>query len=260
MSKVIAVVNQKGGVGKTTTTASIGVGLARRGKKVLLIDLDPQGNLTINLGFKNPDEIEHTITDILMGMIHHREIPEDCICKLGELDLIPANIELASIELALMNTLSRETLLAKYIRGIKNNYEYIMIDCHPKLDLLTINALVGTDEVIIPTTPEYLSIKGFNFLFNTIQQVRSELNPKIKIAGILPTMVDSRTNLSKLMLRELSEFKDDGINIYDSVIPRSAKTGEASLVGESIMTYDVRNKVAMAYEEVVNQLLKGSEE
>lgn len=196
---ILAIANQKGGVGKTTTTANLGIGLARTGKRVLLIDADPQASLTISLGYANPDNFPVTLTQLLQvtaqigtprpgeGILHHAE----------GVDLLPSNIELCSMEMALINVLSRETTMKRLLEPMKKQYDYILIDCMPSLGQLTINALAAADSVIIPVQAHYLSLKGLEQLYDTCRKIRTQINPNLKIEGILPTMVDNRTKEPK---------------------------------------------------------------
>ena len=202
MCKVISVVNQKGGVGKTTTTVNVGIGLAREGKKVLLIDADPQGSLTASLGYEEPDDLRITLATIMMDVINEEEISlEDGILHHQEnVDLLPANIELSALEVTMGNVMSREMIMKEYIDAIRCRYDYILIDCMPSLGMMTINALVSSDSVLIPVQAAYLPVKGLQQLIKTILTVKKRLNRKLAIEGILLTMVDFRTNYARDML------------------------------------------------------------
>ena len=199
MCKVISVVNQKGGVGKTTTTVNVGIGLAREGKKVLLIDADPQGSLTASLGYEEPDDLRITLATIMMDVINEEEISlEDGILHHQEnVDLLPANIELSALEVTMGNVMSREMIMKEYIDSIRSRYDYILIDCMPSLGMMTINALVSSDSVLIPVQAAYLPVKGLQQLIKTILTVKKRLNRKLAIEGILLTMVDFRTNYAR---------------------------------------------------------------
>lgn len=199
MSKIIAIANQKGGVGKTTTTANLGIGLVNEGKKVLLIDCDAQGSLTESLGFQNPDRLDITLSTLMQKCIREQPIGSDegVLHHAEGVDLIPANIELSGMETALVNIMSRERVLKNYIDAVKDNYDYVLIDCTPSLGMLTINSLVAADEVIIPVQAHYLPAKGLEQLITTVGKVKRQINPNLKIGGILLTMVDNRTNYAK---------------------------------------------------------------
>lgn len=197
--QTIALVNQKGGVGKSTTAVNLGIGLARQGKKVLLVDADSQGNLTEMLGWQQPDKLEHTLAYLLEKVICDEQLNmEDGILHHEEgVDLIPSNIELSGMEVVLVNTMSRETVLRTYLNEIKRQYDYILIDCSPSLGMITLNALTAADKVIIPVQAHFLPVKGLEQLLKTVNKVKRQLNPKLQIGGILLTMVEGRSNFSK---------------------------------------------------------------
>lgn len=257
MSKVIICANQKGGVAKTTTTVNLGAGLARMGKKVLVIDNDPQGSLTEALGYQQPDQIETTLATIMelvlnesdfdleTGILHHEE----------GVDLMPANIELAGVETSLTGIMSSETILKEYIELIRNQYDYILIDCSPNLGQLTLNALVAADEIIIPVQASYLPVKGLEQLLKTIYRVKKKMNAKLHILGILITMVDARTNYASEITKLLHNVYGGSIHIFEPVIPVSVRAAEAPTEGISIFQYDEKGKVAKAYESITKAVM-----
>ena len=256
MCKVIAIANQKGGVGKTTTTSNLGIGLAKQGKKVLLIDADAQGSLTASLGIREPDRLEITLATIMASIINDEEIkPEYGILRHEEgVDFMPGNIELSGLETSLVNVMSRETVLRTYIEQQKDRYDYILIDCMPSLGMMTVNALVAADSVIIPSQPNFLSTKGLNLLLRSISKIKRQINPRLKIDGILLTMVDNRTNNAKAIISSLRSTVGENIRVLRSEIPFSVRAAECSLSGESIFSHDRNGKVAAAYEALTKEV------
>lgn len=263
MSKgtVYAIVNQKGGTGKTQSAENIGIGLAEEGKKVLLVDLDPQASLTISLGYPMADDIPVTITDIMANVL--QEIPiesgEGIIHHTEGVDLMPANISLAGMEVSLVNALGRERILREYLDTVKHNYDAVLLDCSPSLGMLTINAMTAADRLIIPMQAQYLSAKGLEALLQTVNRVKRQMNPGLKIDGILLTMVDGRTNYSKQISDLVRNVYGGKIKVYDTEIPHSVRAAEISAAGKSIYKHDPKGKVAQAYRQLTKEVLKNAE-
>lgn len=267
MAKVIAVCNQKGGCGKTTTSISIGMGLAQSGKKVLLVDADPQGDLTSALGLGlYAEEADFTLADMLMDNISQNfpflEVKpfdyEGAIVSHSEnnvsVDILPSNLDLSSVEMNLISAMNRESILSKGLAHYKDKYDYIIIDCMPHLGMLTINALASADSVIIPVTPSFLSVKAFHNLTYAVQRVQNELNSNLKIEGVLFTMTDNRTNQTKDIMGSFKKAFGDDVRIFSSSIPASVRASEATNKGQSILVTDPKGKVAQAYKGVVDEL------
>lgn len=257
-AQIISICNQKGGVGKTTTCVNLGIGLARAGKKVLVVDGDPQGSLTISLGNPQPDKLPVTLSDmmgkVLMdepirsgeGILHHPE----------GIDLMPADIQLSGMEVSLVNAMSRETILRQYLDSVRKQYSHILIDCQPSLGMLTVNALVAANRILIPVQAEYLPAKGLEQLLSTINKVRRQINPKLQIDGILLTMVDGRTNFAKEISALLRDTYGSKIRVFGTEIPHSVRAKETSAEGKSIYAHDPGGKVAAAYENLTKEVLK----
>ncbi|MFR0908879.1 MAG: ParA family protein [Lachnospiraceae bacterium] len=255
--RVIAIANQKGGVGKTTTTSNLGIGLARQGKRVLLIDADAQGSLTASLGFREPDKLDITLANVMANAINEEEMKADYgILKHEEgIDLMPGNIELSGIEVSLVNVMMRETVLRSYIDNQRERYDYILIDCMPSLGMLTINAVAAADSVLIPVQAAYLPVKGLEQLIKTIGKVKRQINTKLEIEGILMTMVDSRTNYAKDISRLVVENYGSRVKVFNSSIPMSVRAAEISAEGTSIYKHDPNGKVAKAYQSLTEEVL-----
>ena len=253
--KVIALTNQKGGVGKTTTAVNLGIGLAKQGKKVLLIDADAQANLTMALGYNRPDDLPVTLSTIMQNIIDDKSVDgkQGILHHSEGVELLPSNIELSGFEVRLINAMSRERVLKTYVNEVKNNYDYVLIDCMPSLGMITINALAA-DSVIIPTQPHYLSAKGLELLLRSVSMVKRQINPKLRIDGILMTMVMPRTNISKEITATVKSAYGQRIKVFDTEIPHSIRAVEATAEGKSIFAYDKSGKVAAAYGQFAKEV------
>ena len=258
---VTAVVNQKGGTGKTTTCENLGIGLAMEGKKVLLVDTDPQASLTISLGYPVPDRIFPTLSDLMKKIVSDQPIEsgEGILHHPEGVDLVPANIELTGMEVSLVNVMSRESVLKQYLDSVKKEYDFILLDCMPSLGMLTVNALAAADNVIIPVQAQYLPAKGLEQLLQTVNKVKRQINPKLRIEGILLTMVDSRTNYAKDISALIRENYGGKLKVYQTDIPRSVRAEEISAEGKSIFRHDPKGKVAEAYRVLTKEVLQNAE-
>lgn len=258
---VIAVVNQKGGTAKTTTCENLGVGLAMEGKKVLCIDMDPQASLTIALGWQRPDDLNTTVATIMSKIMNDQELqPREGILHHQEgVNLLPSSIELSGLEVSLVNAMSRESILKQYVDTVKKDYDFILLDCAPSLGMLTVNALAAAEQTLIPVQANYLSAKGLEQLLNTINKVKRQINPKLKIEGILLTMVDARTNYAKEISNLIREAYGGKIKVYKTDIPRSIRAAEISSEGKSIFEHDPKGKVADAYKVLTKEVLHNAE-
>jgi len=252
---IFAISNQKGGVGKTTTVLNLGVYLANKGYNTLIVDIDPQANLTSGIGARKQNEDDENFKssyDILINEIS----PEEVILptRVERLSILPSSIELAGAEVEMVNTMSRESILSKVLSKIKNDYDFILIDCPPSLGLLTINGHVASDKVLIPVQAEYYALEGLGQLINTIKMVRDNLNPRLEIGGVMLTMFDSRTNLSKDIAMELRNYFND--KLFDTLVPRNIKLSEAPSHGLSILEYEEDSTGAKAYDRLSDEIIK----
>jgi chromosome partitioning protein len=257
--KVIALVNQKGGVGKTTTTASLGVALAVQGKKVLLVDADAQASLTCSFGWQEPDKLKTTLAMQMQNVIEDGELSpyEGILTSKEGVDLMPADISLAGIEAALVNAMNREHTLENWLSLVKHEYDFVLIDCPPSLGLMSINALTAANDAIIPVQPQYLSTKGMTQLIQTVNRVKRQVNPSITIKGVLFTLVNTHTVTARENMASVRQSVGERIPIFKTQIPFAIKTAEAPILGESIFAYAGKGKVAQSYKEFAKEVLGG---
>ena len=255
--KVIAITNQKEGVGKTTTTFNLGVALAKQGKKVLIVDVDPQSNLTTYAGWYNEEDLRYTLSDLMEQSMNDEEIKtkESILHHKENIDLIPSSLNLSALENALAYAMSREYTLRNCLSVVKNDYDYILLDCQPSLGMLTINALASADSVLIPVQSEYFALRGMTDLFKIINKVRRQINPTLKIDGAFLTLVDKRTNLSREIAKQINDNYGSILKLYDTKIPRAVKTAESTSSGGSIFSYDKSGVVAEAYSSLSKEVL-----
>ena len=258
MSKVIAIANQKGGVGKTAVSSNLSVGLAMNGKKVMVIDADPQGNLTSSLGIDNADELENTLASFIEREITERqiELSEYIMHNEEGVDIMPCNIKLAGMDYMIMNALSREYLLDAFVSNVRDKYDYILIDCSPSLNLVTINVLTASDSVIIPVEASYLSMTGLQQLLASIGSTKRKLNRKLEVEGIVINKVNTRTNHEKDIIGKLREADGSQIKIFDVMIPESVRAKECTAFGVSIYKHDGKGKVAKSFEELTREVME----
>ena len=251
MGKVLAITNQKGGVGKTTTSVNLSASLAATKRKALLIDLDPQGNATMGSGI-NKKDLSVSIYDVLMG----EKSIEEAILSLEntQYDLLPSNSDLTGAEVGLLNITNREIQLRKEVEKIRDKYAYIIIDCPPSLNMLTVNALVAADSVVIPTQCEYYALEGLSALLETIEKIKSVLNPNLNVEGLLRTMFDSRNNLANEVSKQLTDYFGD--KVYNTIIPRNVRLAEAPSYGQPIILYDKTSTGAIAYLALAGELMR----
>lgn len=251
MGKIIAIANQKGGVGKTTTSVNLSACLAHLGKKVLLIDSDPQGNATSGVGV-NKGDVQDCIYNILIDDVPVRDVILPTVIE--NLEVVPATISLAGAEIELVSTISREVRMKQAIRDIKDDYDYVIIDCPPSLGLLTLNALTASDSIIIPVQCEYYALEGLSQLLSTIRLVQKHLNEELYIDGVLLTMFDARTNLGIQVIEEVKKYFQD--KVYKTIIPRNVRLSEAPSHGKPIILYDPRSKGAEVYLELAKEVVE----